>query len=170
MSEKRLAIIRNVVLSLDVNSRYDLYFTDGRIAIVCMGRAKRFESESLEQVSLVPSAFGVPPPAGSSVETAPSRESVEEEIKNWSIDDVLKLSKKSCFYTYEEIEELKLILGRKPKFEILSEECESKFSPNPEQLKQLIDLLPTIEPLRNKLSVAGSWNVLREIFWAHSQS
>ncbi len=167
--ESQIAIVKDVFLPLDVKSRYDLYFTDRRIAIVCMGRAKRFESETLDSVSLMPSAFGVPPPAGSCVEKTPSSQSVEEEIRNWSLDDILRLSKKSCYYTYDEIEELKLVLGHKPKFEILSEECESKFSPSPEQLKALIDLLPNIEPLRSKLSVAGNWNVLQEIFRTHSQ-
>jgi hypothetical protein len=169
-SEKQLGSIRDIFLPLDAKNRYDLYFTDSRIAIVCMGKARRLESDSFAPVTLVPSAFGVPPPAGSCVEKTPSTQAVEEELKNWSLTDILKLSKKSCYYTYEEIEDLRLILGSKPKFEILSEDSESKFTPNPEQLKQLINLLPTMEPLRNKLSVAGNWNVLQEIFREHSQS
>jgi ribosomal protein L40E len=162
-SEKQLGIVKDIVLPLDINTRYDFYFMDKRIAIVCMGRANRFESETLERVSLMPSAFGVPSPASSYVEKTQDRQSIDEEIKNWSIDDLLKLSKKSCFYTYDEIEEVKLILGHKPKFIILSKECESKFSPNEEQLKQLSEILPTIETLRNKFSIAGSWNILQEI-------
>ncbi len=165
-SEKQLGIVRDIVLPLDINTRYDFYFTDRRIAIVCLGRANRFESETMEQVSLMPSPFGVPLPVTSYVEKTQNRQSVEEEIKNWSLDDILKLSKKSCFYTYDEIEEVKLILGHKPKFIILSKECESKFSPNEEQLKQLTEILPTIETLRNKFSIAGSWNILQEIFKA----
>ena len=163
-SEKQLGFIRDIFLPLDINTRYDFYFTDKRIAIVCMGRANRFESETLDRVSLMPSAFGVPSPASSYVEKTEDRQSIDEKIKNWSLDDILKLSKKSCFYALEEIEEVKLILGHKPKFVILSKECESKFSPNEEQLKQLIEILPTIETLRKKFAIAGSWNTLQEIF------
>ena len=44
------------------DTRYDVYFTDRRVAIVCMGRAERFESETEEPLSYMPSAFGVPAP------------------------------------------------------------------------------------------------------------
>jgi ribosomal protein L40E len=161
-SEKVVGIIRDIVLPLDINTRYDFYFTDKRIAIVCMGRASRFESETLEQVSLMPLPFGVPSPVESYVEKIPNRKSIDEEIKNWSLDDILKLSKKSCFYTYNEIEEVKLVSGHKPKFIILSKEFESKFSPDKEQFKQLIDIMPTIEALRKKIWISGNWNILQD--------
>ena len=76
------------------------------------------------------------------------------------MDDLLKLSKKSCFYTNEEIEEVKLVWGKKPKFVILSRDCESKFVPNGEQFKELIEILPTIEALRDKFWIAGKWSQL----------
>ena len=159
-SEKHLGIVRDVVLPLDIHTRYDFYFTDKRIAIVCMGKANRFETEKQEQVSLMPSAFGVPPPAVSYVEKTQNIQSIEEEIKNWSLDDILKLSKKSCFYSYDEIEEIKLVSGHKPKLVILSKEFESKFCPDEEQFKQLIEIIPTIEALRNKLWISGNWKML----------
>ncbi len=165
-AEKQLGIVRDIVLPLDINTRYDVYFTDKRVAIVCLGRANRFESEKSAQVSFIPSAFGVPPVTSSYIEKMENRQEIDQEIKNWPLEDVLKLSKKSCFYTYDEIEEVKLIAGHKSKFIILSRECESKFSPNEEQLEQLIEILPTIETLRNKFSIAGSWNTLQEIFKA----
>jgi len=165
-SEKQLGIVRDIVLPLDIHTRYDFYFTDKRIAIVCMGKANRLETEKQEQISLMPSAFGVPPPATSYVEKTQNTQSIEEEIKNWSLNDILKVSKKSCFYTYDEIEEVKLTLGHKPKFIILSKECESKFSPNEEQIVQLYEILPSIETLRNKFSIAGNWSILRELFEA----
>ena len=77
-----------------------------------------------------------------------------------ALDDLLKLSKKSCFYTLDEIEKVQLVCSRGPKFVILSKECESKFSPDEEQFNQLIEILPTIEALRDKLWVAGKWNAL----------
>lgn len=159
--EKQLGIIRDVLLPVDAKTRYDLYFTDKRIAIVCLGRASRFESDSQGSLSVMPSAFGVPAPIITG--QAPKR-TVDEEIVDWALDDLLRLSKKSCYYTYEEVEEVKLILGRRAKFEVISEECESKFAPTEEQVKQLMDLLPKIEALRNKLFVAGGWNTLREVF------
>ena len=164
-SEKQLVIIRDVFLPVDVNTRYDVYFTDKRIAIVCMGRANRFESETAGEVSVI-SAFGVPPVTSSHVEKTENKQTIDQETKNMSLNDLLKLSKKSCFYTYDEIEEVKLILGHKPKFIILSKECESKFSPNEEQIMQLCEILPSIETLRNKFSIAGNWNILRELFKA----
>jgi hypothetical protein len=165
-SEKQLGIIRDIILPLDINTRYDVYFTDKRIAIICMGRANRFESDKSAEVSVIPSPFGVPPITSSYIEKTENKQSIDQEIKNLSIDELLKLSKKSCFYSYDEIEEVRLILGSKPKFIILSKECESKFFPDDEQFKRLSEILPSIETLRNKFSIAGSWNKLQEIFKA----
>ena len=83
-------------------------------------------------------------------------QTIEAEINQLPINEKIKLSKKSCFYTYQEIEEVKLISGKKPKFAILSEECISKFAPNVEQFNQLADLLPTIEALKGKTSIIGN--------------
>jgi ribosomal protein L40E len=159
-----LGIVKDIILPADINTRYDVYFTNKRIAIVCMGKANRFESEALGQGSFMPSAFGVPPVTSSYIEKTENRQTIDEEVKNWSIDDLLKLSKKSCFYTHDEIEEVKLVLGHKAKFILLSKECESKFSPDKEQFKQLIEILPTIKALKDKIMIAGSWNILQEIF------
>jgi hypothetical protein len=165
-SEKQLGIVRDIFLPADVNTRYDVYFTDRRIAIVCLGRANRFESDKSAQVSFMPSAFGVPPVTSSYIEKTENKQAIDEEIKNLSLDDLLKLSRKSCFYTHEEIEEVRVFLGHKPKFVILSKDCESKFSPNKEQIKQLCEILPAIETLKNKFSIAGNWNLLMELFKA----
>ncbi len=162
-SEKQLVIVRDIVLPVDVNTRYDIYFTDKRLAIVCMGRANRFESDHSEQISLMPSPFGVPPVTSSYIEKTENKQTIDQETKNMSLEDLLKLSKKSCFYTHDEIEEVKLILGHKPKFILLSKECESKFAPNEEQIKQICEILPAIETVRNKFSIAGNWNKLQEL-------
>ena len=158
-SEKVLGIVKDVVLPVDVRTRYDIYFTDRRVAIVCLGKAERFESETEEPLSYMPSAFGVPAPVAPYTEKTRS-ESIDEKIKGWSLDEILKLSKKSCFYTYDEIEKVKLVCGRGTKFVILSKDCESKFSPDGEQLKQLGEILVATEALRNKLWIAGKWNRL----------
>ena len=120
-----------------------------------MGRAERFESETEEVLSYMPSAFGVPAPVASHVEKPETKPSIDEEVKGLSLDDLLKLSKKSCFYTNEEIEKVKLVWGKTPKFVILSRDCESKFVPDGEQFEQLIEILPTIEALRSKFWIAG---------------
>ena len=161
--ERLLRIVKDVVLPVDASNRYDVYFTDRRVAIVCLGKAERFESETEESLSLMPSVFGVPPPMSSYVEKTQTREAIDEKIKDWSLDDILKLSKKSCFYTNDEVEKVKLICGHGAKFMILSKECESKFSPNEEQFKQISEILTMIEPLRNKLWIAGKWNNLLEM-------
>jgi hypothetical protein len=166
-SEMVFGIVKDIILPVDVNARYDVYFTDRRVLIVCLGRATRFESEKSAQASFIPSAFGVPPVTSSFIEKSGNLGSIDEEIKGLSIDDLLKLGKKSCYYTHEEIEEIKLLLGHKPKFAILSKDCESKFSPSEEQVFQLIEILPKIETLRGKFSVAGNWNLLEAIFREH---
>jgi hypothetical protein len=153
VSERQLGILEDLLLPLDVATRYDVYFTDKRIAIVCMGHSGRFDSGISERRSYL---FGVAPEAlTNSGEERKNRQIMEAQIKELTLDEKMKLSKKSCFYTYSEIEEVKLILGKKSKLTILSKECISKFSPNKEQVKQLIDLLPSIEMLKNKFSIFG---------------
>jgi ribosomal protein L40E len=159
-SEKILGIIKDVVLPVDFRIRYDIYFTDSRVAIVCLGKAERFESDTEEPLSYMPSAFGVPAPVAP-YEEKTRRESIDEKIKDWTLDDILKLSKKSCFYTNEEIEKMELIWGKKPKFEIFSQECESKFAPDEEQFQQLIETISAIDALKDKLWIAGKWSALR---------
>jgi ribosomal protein L40E len=158
--ERLLRIVKDVVLPVDASNRYDVYFTDRRVAIVCLGKAERFESETEESLSLMPSVFGVPPPMSSYVEKTQTREAIDEKIKDWSLDDILKLSKKSCFYTNEEIEEIKLVWGKKPKFIILSKDCESKFAPDAEQFQQLMETISALEDLKDKLWIAGKWSTL----------
>ena len=169
-SEMLLGIVKDIILPVDVNTRYDGYFTDKRVAIVCMGKANRFETQAAGPITFLPSAFGVPAPIDPCIEKEPKGQTIDEETKNWSIGDLLKLSKKSCYYTHEEIEEIKLLLGHKPKFTILSKDCESKFSPSEEQVFQLIEILPKINTLRGKFSVAGNWNLLEAIFKEHFRS
>ena len=62
----------------------------------------------------MPSAFGVPAPVESYAEKHRSKAAIDEKIKGWSLDDLLKFSKKSCFYTNEEIEKVKLVWGKTP--------------------------------------------------------
>jgi hypothetical protein len=133
-----------------------------------MGRADRFESESLGPLSIMPSVFAVPPPMVSNSEKAPSKESIDDKIKDLSLDDILRLSKISCFYTYDEIEEVRLVCGRSAKFVILSKDCESKISPDEEQFKQLSEVLMGIAALRNKLWIAGKYSTLLEMGFMNS--
>lgn len=159
-SEKLLGTIRDVVLPVDVRSRYDVYFSDRRVAIVCMGKAERIDSDTDEVVPVMTAAFGVPAPISSKVKKPESKVSIDEEVKDWSLDDLLKLSKKSCFYTNEEIEDLKLVWGKTPKFVILSKDCESKFAPSEEQLQQLVESILSVEGLKDKLWISGKWSAL----------
>jgi len=162
--ERQLGVVKDLLLPTDIHTRYDVYFTDQRIAIVCLGKANRFEIDTPEKLSFVPEAFGVPPPLELHGEETSKRQTIDEETKNWPLSELLTLSKKSCFYTNDEIEEIKLIARNKPKFEILSKECESIFAPNMDQFFELCIFLSSIETLRNKLSIAGKWNTLQEIF------
>ena len=161
--ERQIAIIQDVVLSVDFNNRYDLYFTDKRVAIVCMGLIDRYGYDQFGIYRIPSSTGAVTPPLTYVDERNAQLEKMKEELGRIPLDDILKLSKKSCYYTFEEIETLKLGWGKKPKFVILSADCESKLTPNQEQFTQLIKLLTSTEPLRNKLEVAGNWKDLKEI-------
>ena len=153
-SDSQLGIIVDLLLPVDIATRYDVYFTDKRIAIVCMGHSNRFDSGVSQSRSYL---FGIAPEALTSAdEQRKNMQMMEEQIKELPLEEKIKLSKKSCFYTYDEIEKVKLVSEKKLKFIILSEECISKFSPNEEQFKQLTALLPTIEKLKNKLSIFGN--------------
>jgi ribosomal protein L40E len=153
-SERQIGVIKDILLPLDKPTRYDVYLTDKRMAIVCMGQSSRIDSGVVPNRSFL---FGIAPEALPYTDDKnTNKRTIEEKINSLSLDEKLKLSKKSCFYTYQEIEEVKLISGKKPKFVILSEECVSKFSPNEEQFKQLTSLLPTIEMLKSKISVFGN--------------
>jgi len=158
--EKTVGLIQDVLLPLDADTRYDLYFTDRRIAIVCMGRSERAEFGR----AYSPLTFIAPTSTSIDRENQKriDRVILEEEVGKLSMDDKLRLSKKSCYYNYDEIEEVKLVYGKKPKFVILSKDCESKFVPTEEQLKQLSSWLPNIEGLKGKLSEAGSWGVMHQ--------
>ena len=164
--EKQLAIIRDVALPADYNTRYDLYFTDQRIAIVYMGSVDRYRYEPLNIRAFPSLATAVTPPLTYVDNREVKQKAVEEELSNMPLDQILKLSKKSCQYAFDEIEEFRLVWSKKPKFVILSEDCESKFTPNEEQFKELIDLISTNEPMSNKLKVAGNWKELQEILTA----
>ena len=151
-SERQLGIIMDLILPLDIATRYDVYFTDKRIVIVCMGKADRDNIESIESRSLF---FGLTPAIPVNTDRKRDKQ-IEEQINQLTLDEKMNLSKKSCYYSYDEIEKVKLISGKKPKFTILSKECVSKFSPNEEQFRQLTDLLPKIAMIENKLSIFGN--------------
>jgi ribosomal protein L40E len=162
-SERQLGIIEDLLLPLDIATRYDVYFTDKRIAIVCMGRSRRVDSGASEHRSYL---FGVAPEALTNPnEQRKNKQIIEEQIKELAIDEKLKLSKKSCFYAYDEIEEVKLVSGKNHKFVILSKECVSNFAPNEEQFRQLADLLPTVDILKSKFSLFGNLelNAIQEV-------
>ncbi|MCW3999631.1 MAG: hypothetical protein NWE93_05280 [Candidatus Bathyarchaeota archaeon] len=162
--EKRLGIIQDVILSTDPKNRYDLYITENRIAIVCLGKMSRNESDSYRSLSAIPAAFGMPAPSDGATQPKQDMAEIEAEINRMPLDDLLRLSKKSCYYTYDEIKELRLILGRRSVFWILSDECASKFIPSPEQSWVLLGLMVAAEPLKSKLAVAGKWSLLEKIF------
>jgi hypothetical protein len=162
--EKPPVIIRDIVLPVDYNTRYDLYFTDSRIGIVCMGSVDRFGYAAMKLRS-IPSASGAVSPPLTYVDEDETK-SVEDELAKMPFSDILKLSKKSSAYTHQEIEKVRLVWGKKPKFVIVSADCESKLAPDQEQFMQLFDLLTTFEPLTSKLEVAGNWKQLQQILRA----
>jgi hypothetical protein len=151
-SEEILGIIYDVILPLDVHARYDIYFTDKRIAIVCMGSSNRIDYKTLGNRSLLSVAVGVAPAVLMYADEKRMNKKVkEEQVNDLSVDEILKLSKKSTFYTYEEIEKIELVSAKEQKLIILSDEYESAFSPTVKQFDELCSLLPTIGMLKDKL-------------------
>ena len=157
--EKQLLVVPDVILAADINTRYDIHFTDRRIAIVCMGPADRF-GYGIGKMHTFPAASSAITPPLTYVDEKDKVE-VEEELSTVPLDELLELSKKSCVYAIKEIETLRLIWGKRPRLLILSEDYESKFAPDEEQFKQLLDLLTTTEPYCSKLEVAGKWEQLQ---------
>ena len=71
-------VVRDVVLPADVRTRYDVYFSDRRVAIVCMGRAER----EWDTQSLFPSCLqrsGSPPPTAPHPEKTQAKQSIDEK-------------------------------------------------------------------------------------------
>jgi hypothetical protein len=159
--EKQLLVIPDVVLVADINTRYDIHFTSQRIAIIRMGPVDRFVY-GLGKMHTVPSASSAISPPLTYVDEKDKVE-VEEELSTVPLDELMELSKKSCQYAFKEIETLRLIWSKRPKLLILSEDFESKFAPDEEQFKQLLDLLTTVEPYCSKLEIAGNWKQLQEL-------
>lgn len=159
--EKQLLVIPDVNLPADFNTRYDIHFTDRRIAIVCMGPANRF-GYGLGKLHTYPAASDAITPSLTYVDEKDKVEA-QEELSTVPLDELLELSKKSCQYAIKEIQTLRLIWGKQPKFVILSEDFESKFAPDEDQFKQLLDLLTTTEPYCSKLGIAGNWMQLQDL-------
>ncbi len=159
--EEQLLVIPDVVLPADINTRYDIYFTDRRIAIVCMGPIDRY-GYSMGKMHTFPSASGAVTPPMTYVDEKDTAEA-EEQLSTVPLNDLLKLSKKSCQYTLDEVEALKLIWGKQPKFVVQSQDCESRFTPDEVQFNQLLELLTSFEPLSDKLKVAGNWKQLQAL-------
>jgi transcription elongation factor Elf1 len=159
--EQQLLVIPDVILPADINTRYDIHFTDRRIAIVCMGPANRF-GYGIGKLHTYPATSSAISPPLTYVDEKDKVE-VEEELSTVPLDELLELSKKSCQYAIKEIQTLRLIWGKRPKLAILSEDFESKFTPEEEQFKQMLDLLTTTEPYCSKLEVAGNFMQLQEL-------
>jgi hypothetical protein len=159
--ESELAVIPDVVLNADINTRYDIYFTSKRIAIVCMGPVDRY-GYGIGKMHTFPSMSGAVSPPLTYVDEKDKVEA-EEELSTVPLDELITLSKKSCVYAVKEIQTLRLIWGKRPKLVILSEDYESKFAPDEDQFKQLLDLLTTTEPYCSKLEVGGNWKQLQEL-------
>jgi hypothetical protein len=159
--EEQLLVIPDVVLPADINTRYDIYFTDRRIAIVCMGLVDRY-GYSMGKMHAFPAASSAVTPPMTYVDEKDTAEA-EEQLSTVPLNDLLKLSKKSCQYALDEIEAVKLIWGKQPKFMVQSQDCESRFTPDEVQFKELLDILTSFEPLSDKLKVAGSWKQLQAL-------
>ena len=87
-SERQLGIIVDLLLPLDVATRYDVYFTDKRIAIVCMGKADRLKIGTFENRSLM---FGITPAIPFNIEEErKNKQMMEEEIKKYTLDEKIK--------------------------------------------------------------------------------
>jgi hypothetical protein len=161
--EKQLQIIRDVVLQTDVNARYDLYFTDSRIAIIYMGKIDRYNNQMYQNRSYPSTSTAVSPPMAYVDSRTAEVKAVEEELSHMPLDQIMRLSKKNSDYSYDEIEEVQLFWGEEPELAILSADYETEIGLNQEQFKQLLEFITGYEPLSDKLVVSGNWKQLKEI-------
>jgi ribosomal protein L40E len=161
--EKQLQIIRNVVLQTDVNARYDLYFTDSRLAIIYMGKMDRYGNEMFKIRSVPSTAGAVSPPLTYVDERGSQVKAVEEELSHMPVDQIMRLSKKNSDYSYDEIEEFQLFWGEEPELVILSADYETEVGLEEEQFKQLLEFITGYDKLSDKLVVSGNWKQLKEI-------
>jgi hypothetical protein len=161
--EKQLQIIRDVVLQTDVNARYDLYFTDSRVAIIYMGKMDRYGNEMFKIKSVPSASSAVSPPLTYVDEKSSQVKAVEEELSTMPLDQIMRLSKKNSEYTYSEVEEIQLFWGEEPELAILSADYETEVGINQEQFKQLLEFMTGYGPLSDKLVVSGNWKQLKEI-------
>jgi hypothetical protein len=161
--EKQLQIIRDVVLQTDVNARYDLYFTDSRVAIIYMGKIDRYNNEMFQKGSYPSTSTAVSPPMAIVDSRSAEVKAVEEELSHMSLDQIMRLSKKNSEYTYDEIEEFQLFWGEEPELAILSADYETELGLDKEQFKQLLEFMTGYGPLSDKLVVSGNWKQLKEI-------
>lgn len=161
--EKQLQIIRDVVLQTDVNARYDLYFTDSRVAIIYMGKLDRYNNQMYQNRSYPSTSTAVSPPMAYVDSRAVEVKAVEEELSHMPLDQIMRLSKKNSDYTYDEIEEVQLFWGEEPELAFLSADYETEVGLNQEQFKQLLEFITRNTTLSDKLVVSGNWKQLKEI-------
>ena len=149
-SEQQLAIIKDIVFQRDPQYRYDAYFTNKRVAIIGIGK----KSDTVYGPGGI--VGGLIVEGINAIDRKKKREQLkkkDEQISDLSLDALLGLNgKKSCFYTYDEIEEIKLIKAKQLKLVLLSGEFETELSPDETQFNQLGELLPRIEALKGKVT------------------
>jgi hypothetical protein len=150
--ERQIGIIRDIIVSRDSNNRFDLFFTDRRIAIIYVGG----KGNSFAMMGLIGSLIGEGITALDRKIAKDNIKATEENMKNYSLDELISMEKRNCFYTYDEIEEIIFYPLKQPqgyfKFIILTEEFEGEFTINQEQFTKIRDLLSSVVVLKGKLT------------------
>lgn len=98
-SEILLGLITDIILPLDIHTRYDLYFTDKRIAIVSMGNTDRVDYGKLGRRALISAAVGVAPAIFMYADEARTNKPVQKkEVEGLTLDELLKLQEELLLY------------------------------------------------------------------------
>jgi hypothetical protein len=143
-SERQIALIKNIVSAYaNTYELYDLYLMDKRLIAIHTGEVN-------------PTAWGVAGGlVGMLIAEGAQRivdSSKKAKIKNLTLDKLLEKDKNNFAIAYESIEQIKLYDSNR-ELEIKSGPIQKTFAATKEQFERLGIILPTINPIKDKLTM-----------------
>jgi hypothetical protein len=141
-AERQIAFFKNIILSKDLASKYDLYVTDKRLVVIKTGPRPRYLGHWL---------------AGTLIGQNWAEPIEKEKMKDLALDEMLRKDKKSFALAYDNIEKIQLLdpksRWKDRTLDVKSGETQTKFILNKEQFEQLSTALPGIVALRGKIEI-----------------
>jgi hypothetical protein len=153
--ERQIAVIRDILCTDDYLSKYDLYITDRRLAVI---KTKHFYNDGTGGVGWYLVGSNLVDIIEQRDEAAAKRKKeLKEKFENLSLDEKIGCRYENFAVNYEEIIQIKLneqhFPWREATLKIVSKEKKAKFHPTKEQFEQLSDVLSNIGALWKKLII-----------------